>query len=335
MSKIAVVLLNLGGPQSLGGVRKFLFNLFYDKQILRLPNPFRWILAHIISIARRQKAQSIYKLLGGKSPIVEETLKQAEKLQKALENQQSEYKVFICMKHSEPNINDLKQKIKEFNPDKMIGLPLYPQFSCTTTFSAINEIKDTFKNIETKFIGCFFNEPNFIESQIKLINEAISQINIEKSIVIFSAHSLPVKIIEQGDPYQFQVEETVKLILEKLPKINYVIAYQSKLGPVEWLKPSTEDEITKAAEKSQDIVLVPISFVSEHSETLVELDIEYAEIVKGKNIKYVRVPTTRTHEDFIQSLKQLVLNASKQEKQISSATGKRICDQKFKYCLCN
>lgn len=335
MSKIAVVLLNLGGPQSLKDVRKFLFNLFYDKQILRLPNPFRWLLAHIISIAREKKAQNIYKLLGGKSPIIEETLKQAEELQKTLKNEKEKYKIFTCMKHSQPNINDLKEKIKEFNPNKIIGLPLYPQFSCTTTFSAIQEIKNTFKNIETKFIGCFFNEPNFIKSQVKLINEAINQTNIEKSIVIFSAHSLPVKIIEQGDPYQFQIEETVKLIVEKLPKINYVIAYQSKIGPVEWLKPSTEDEIKKATNKNQDIVLVPISFVSEHSETLVELDIEYAEIVKNKGIKYVRVPTTRIHKDFIESLKQLVLNANKQEKQITSAIDKRICDQKFKYCLCN
>lgn len=329
--KTAVVLLNLGGPQSLEKVEGFLFNLFYDKRILGLPNPLRWILAKIISKTRKNKAKKIYSLLGGKSPIVAETISQAKALQEQLDPEK--FKVFICMKHSEPNIEDLEKEISKYQPDQIIGIPLYPQASYTTTHSAIEEIQQKFKNIKTKFVGCFFTSQEFIQCQVELIKKALEEVDLAKTIVLFSAHSLPIKIIEAGDPYQWQTEETVRLIVEKLPKVEHKITYQSKVGPIKWLEPKTEEEIEKAVKQNKEIVIVPISFVSEHSETLVELDIEYAEI--AKNTKYVRVPTPRTNKLFISCLKKVVEKAILQDQQISSIEGKRICNSKFKYCICN
>jgi len=332
--KIAVVLLNLGGPQNLGQVKEFLFSLFYDKYILNYPNPIRWLLAFIISTARKKKSQKIYQFLGGKSPIVDETKKQAEELQTILNKEkENKYKVFICMRHSAPGIHNLEKEIKEWQPQEIIGIPLYPQLSYTTTHSAINSIKNKFKNI--KFIGCFYNEPLFIKSQVKLIRQAIDKSEIKNSIIIFSAHGLPVKIIEKGDPYQSQVEKTVELVVHQLPKIKYIITYQSKIGKTKWLEPSTDQKIKETCKKKLDIILFPISFVSENSKTLVELDIEYAKIAEKQNVKYFRVQTVRIEKEFIECLKSLVLIALKQNKQITSATGERTCDKKFKQCLCN
>lgn len=333
--KTAVVLLNLGGPGNLDQVKPFLFSLFYDKTILNIPNPFRWIMAKIISNLRHKKAKKIYSLIGGKSPIVEETIKQAKLLEKELRGEKK-FKVFICMRHSYPNINHLEKQIENYKPDKIIAIPLYPQFSYTTTHSAIEQIKQKFKTINCKFIGCFYSCPEFIQAQTDLIIKTIknNNIDINNAIILFSAHSLPIKIIQQGDPYQWQTEQTVQLIINKLPKIEYKITYQSKVGPIKWLEPKTEDQIQLACQENKQIIIVPISFVSEHSETLVELDIEYAKIAQKNNIKYVRVPTLQDQPKFISCLKQLVENCLTQDQDISSDKGIRLCDKKFKYCVC-
>jgi ferrochelatase len=333
-TKVAVVLLNLGGPQSLDEVESFLFSLFYDKTILNLPNPLRWLLAKIISKSRKNKAKEIYKLLGGKSPIVEETLLQAKALQEELDLETEKFKVFICMRHSTPNIHQLEKDILEYQPTQIIGIPLYPQFSYTTTHSAVEQIKNTLKDFKVSFIGCFYSSPEFIEAQLELINLALEKTDRSKTIILFSAHSLPVKIIKRGDPYQSQVEKTVNMIMEKIPNVEHKITYQSKVGPVEWLGPNTEHEIQKACNNNQEIIVVPISFVSEHSETLVELDIEYAEIAKETNTKYIRVPTVRTEKKFIDCLKSIVKKSLAGNVDITSIEGKRLCDNKFKYCIC-
>jgi ferrochelatase len=332
--KTAVVLLNLGGPQSLNQVQKFLFSLFYDKTIINLPNPLRWIIAKIISITRTKKAKDIYSLLGGRSPIVEETNKQAEELQKELEKISSNLKVFVCMRHSEPNIDRLDKNIRLYKPDQIVAIPLYPQFSYTTTHSAVEQIKERFIDIKTKFIGCFYSHPDFIDAQVDLINEALSQVDLNQTILLFSAHGLPISIIKAGDPYQSQIEKTVEMIINKLPKVDYKITYQSRVGPVKWLEPNTEHEILHACNNNKQIVIVPISFVSEHSETLVELDIEYAEIAKKNNTKYVRVPTVRANKKFISCLRSIIETSIQTEKVVTSSEEKRLCDPKFKYCIC-
>jgi ferrochelatase len=332
--KTAIVLLNLGGPQSLDEVEKFLFSLFYDKTILNMPDPIRWLLAKIISKTRKNKAKNIYSLLGGKSPILDETNKQAEELQHELDKNNKNFKVFVCMRHAKPDINDLELQIKDYNPAQIIGIPLYPQFSYTTTHSAIEQIKSRFKNIKTKFIGCFYSAPEFIEAQVDLIKKALLQTELNKTIILFSAHSLPVKIIERGDPYQSQVEKTVAMVMQHLPNVEYKITYQSRVGPVKWLEPNTETEIHIACDQNKQIILVPISFVSEHSETLVELDIEYGQIARDKNIKYVRVPTVRTDKKFIDCLKSIIEKSLQQNKDITSAEGKKLCEDKWGYCPC-
>ena len=332
--KTAVILLNLGGPSSLDKVKPFLFSLFYDKTIINLPNPFRWLIAKLISNLRNSKAKKIYSLIGGKSPIVEETKNQATALQQQLD--EKKYKVFVCMRHSSPNIDQLEKEIEDYKPDQIIGIPLYPQFSYTTSYSAIEEIKNRFKNIKLKFIGCFYTCPKYIQAQSFLINQAIekNQIELDKAILLFSAHSLPIKIIQKGDPYQSQIQKTVELILKEIPKIEHKITYQSKVGPIKWLEPKTEDEIKKACIEKKQIIIVPISFVSEHSETLVELDIEYADIAKKYSNKYIRVSTVRNNQKFISCLKDLVENCTNQEQQTTSQQQVRLCDEKFKYCIC-
>lgn len=332
MVKTAIILLNLGGPRKLSEVRDFLFNLFYDKTILNFPNPVRWLMAQIISRARNKKACEIYKLLGGKSPILEETIAQANALEDVLDK--NKYKVFVCMRHAKPNIDDLEQEIKQYNPDQIIAIPLYPQFSYTTTHSAVEQIKARFKNIKTKFIGCFYTSKQFIDTHVDLIKNALEEVNLNNCIILFSAHSLPIKIIQKGDPYESQVKETVAKIVEKLPLVEHKITYQSKVGPIKWLEPKTEDEILKACLEKKEIVVVAISFVSEHSETLVELDIEYKQIAQEHGIKYVRVQTCRTHPKFIQSLKSLIEISENNHQNITSEAGKRLCDKDFKYCIC-
>lgn len=330
IAKTAVVLMNLGGPQSLNKVEEFLFSLFYDKTIINLPNPVRWLIAKTVSKLRKNKARGIYSLMGGKSPILEQTIAQKEALQQILGNEK--FTVMVCMRHSEPGILKLVEEIRQKNIKEILCIPLYPQFSYTTTHSAIEQIKNHCQGIKFKAIGCFYSSAEFIASQVELIKESLTQTIPANTVLVFSAHSLPEKIIKSGDPYQSQVEKTVKMIMQHFDGLEHIICYQSKIGPVKWLEPNTEHVIKRLNEEKKDIVVIPISFVSEHSETLVELDIEYAELAYQS--KYIRVPTLQTNQVFINCLKNLVHKMQNQEKQITSAEGIRICDNKFNYCIC-
>lgn len=307
IKKTAVVLFNLGGPANLDSVRPFLFNLFYDKAIIRLPNPFRWLIAKIISTLRAKTAQAIYSEVGGSSPILKETEKQAAALTKKLGNN---FEVFICMRYAPPMSDEVAQKIKDYAPDEIIMLPLYPQFSTTTTGSSIADLKQALAKHKVaasqKVMCCYKTGEGFIKAHVDLIEKTIEPLEDKNNIrILFSAHGLPQKIIDAGDPYQKQVEETVGAIMKNLPGeviIDHKITYQSRVGPMKWLQPSTIDEIKVAAKLKKTIIVVPVAFVSEHVETLVELDIEYAEIAKNMGAKYLRVPALGTHDDFIEDL---------------------------------
>lgn len=333
--KTAVVLMNLGGPDSLNAVKRFLFNLFYDKAIITLPNPFRWIIAKIISTARNKKAQEIYKLVGGASPIMQETIAQKKALEQKFKGRDIE--IFIVMRHYHPYSYEVVKEIKRYNPDEIIMLPLYPQFSTTTTGSAIADLKNALSqegiDAHQKVIGCYFQEPGFISAHAEMILSAMDKI-IDKNnmLLLFSAHGLPKKVILNGDPYQWQIEESVKAIVKKLSikKLDYKVSYQSKVGPLEWLTPNTEDEIKRAAIAGKAIIIVPIAFVSEHVETLVELDIEYSKIAKDANIEYVRVPALSINDKFIESLADIVINAGENGKTPKSD----YCSKNFSGCLC-
>jgi len=333
--KKAVILFNLGGPDSLEAVQPFLFNLFNDPGIISLPTIFRYPLAKFISKRRTPVAKAIYSEMGGKSPILEETQSQADAIEKALKQETDEYKCFIVMRCWNPRAISVIKKVKEFNPQQIILLPLYPQYSNATSGSSIKEWLDVCKkeklSIETKTICCYPTEKNFILAYANLIKDKINLNKLAETTLIFSAHGLPENKIKQGDPYQWQVENTVNHLVKKLSikNLNYILSYQSRVGPLKWIGPSTETIIKEEAKKQKIIVVVPVAFVSEHSETLVELDIEYKKLaIENGSKDYVRVPAVTVHKDFINSLKSSILSASNGDLFTSSIK----CLKKFKKC---
>ena len=333
--KKAVILFNLGGPDSLEAVEPFLFNLFNDPAIISLPGIFRYPLAKLISKRRAPIAKEIYKEMGGKSPILQETKTQAKAIEKSLETENDDYKCFIVMRCWYPRANDVIKKVKEFNPEQVVLLPLYPQYSNATTGSSIKEWLDVCKKedfkVETKTICCYPTEKDFILSYATLIKEKVNIDNLAETTLIFSAHGLPENKIKQGDPYQSQVERTVEALVKKLSikNLNYILSYQSRVGPLKWIGPSTDLVIKEEAQKHKIIIVVPVAFVSEHSETLVELDIEYKKLaIENGSKDYLRVPAVTANQDFINSLKSSIVEASSGNRFTSSIR----CPDKYKKC---
>jgi ferrochelatase len=344
--KTAIVLFNLGGPDKLQSVKPFLFNLFNDRAIINLPNPFRYFLAKLISSRREKKAQNIYKEIGGRSPILELTSQQAENLEKEL-SFHGDFKTFIAMRYWHPFAKETIKKILNYQPNQIILLPLYPQFSSSTSDSSINEFLEKFpqdknKQIPIKTVCCYPNDENFINSHLNLIAQKLQnypQYKISEMRFLFSAHGLPQKLIDAGDPYVFQIKESVDKISKKLQEnygeIDFAICYQSKVGPLQWTSPSLETELKRAILDKKIPVIIPIAFVSEHSETLVELDIEYFEMAEKLNAKdYIRIPALNSDSFYIKSLSEICLKISKENDGdfFCGQDKKRICPKKFKFC---
>ena len=334
--KKAVILFNLGGPDKLDSVEPFLFNLFNDPAIISIPSFFRYPLAKFISKRRAPTAKNIYKEIGNKSPILELTTKQAKSLENNL-SKKGDYKCFIVMRCWHPRASDVIKKVKEYSPDEIILLPLYPQYSASTSGSSINEWNDLCKKenyqIKTKTICCYPTENNFVKSHISLINKTLKSVENNNFKLIFSAHGLPESKIKKGDPYKWQVEETVKEIMLKIKNENldYIISYQSRVGPLKWIGPSTDEIIIQYSKEKKGIVIVPIAFVSEHSETLVELDIEYKKLAEKNGCAfYKRVPALGIEENFIEGLAKLILQQRTRGNFVSSV----ICPSKYIKCPC-
>ena len=334
--KRAVILFNLGGPDKLESVEPFLFNLFNDPEIISIPSFLRYPLAKLISKRRAPIAKNIYKEIGNKSPIFELTKDQAKSLQNSL-LKKGNYKCFVVMRCWHPRAIDVIKDVKKYNPEEIILLPLYPQFSASTSGSSINEWKEVCKKenykIKTKTICCYPTENYFIESHVKLIKQNIKNLESKNFKLLFSAHGLPESKIKKGDPYQWHVEETVKEIMSRLKNENldYVICYQSRVGPMKWIGPSTDEEIIKYSREKKGIVIVPVAFVSEHSETLVELDIEYKKLAEKNGCAfYKRVPALGVEENFIKGLSQLVLQQETRGNFVSSV----ICPNNYVKCPC-
>jgi ferrochelatase len=273
--------------------------------------------------------------MGGKSPILEETKTQAAAIEKSLEQETDDYKCFIVMRCWNPRAEDVIKKVKDFNPEQIILLPLYPQYSNATSGSSIKEWLDVCKKedlkTETKIICCYPTEKDFILSYANLIKDKINMGNLVETTLIFSAHGLPENKIKKGDPYQWQVEQTVNELVKKISikNLNYILSYQSRVGPLKWIGPSTDAVIKKEAQKNKIIIVVPVAFVSEHSETLVELDIEYKKLaVENGSKDYLRVPAVTANQDFINSLKSSILEATNANRFTSSLK----CLEKFKKC---
>jgi len=334
--KKAVILFNLGGPDKLESVEPFLFNLFNDPRIISIPSIFRYPLAKLISKKRAPVAKNIYREIGNKSPILELTQEQARSLEKNL-SEKGNYKCFVVMRCWNPRAVDVIKKVKEYSPKEIVLLPLYPQFSVSTSGSSINEWNELCKkenyNVRTKIICCYPTEDNFISSHANLINKTLKTLENNNFKLLFSAHGLPESKIKKGDPYQWQVEETVKGIISKLSNKNldYIISYQSRVGPLKWIGPSTDEVIIKYSKEKKGIIIVPVAFVSEHSETLVELDIEYKKLAEKNGCNfYKRVPALGIEEDFIKGLTKLVLQKETRDNFVSSV----ICPNKYIKCPC-
>lgn len=339
--KKAIILFNLGGPDSLENVEPFLFNLFYDPAILNLPKFLRFPLAKLISNRRAPIAKKIYEELGGSSPILKLTQDQSNKLEKKLNETdgQNIYKCFIVMRCWHPRAEQVVDDVKNFNPEEVILLPLYPQFSAATSGSSINEWNDVCsKNnykVKTSTICCYPTESEFIEAHIDEIKNKIKNFNGYK--LIFSAHGLPEKNIKRGDPYQWQVEQSVERIVEKInyDNLDWILSYQSRVGPLKWIGPSTEDVIIENSKLGKKIILVPVAFVSEHSETLVELDIEYKELAdKNGCVEYVRIPALGVNINFINALSNLIINKEKNKFNENLFPPKIQCPNNFTKCPC-
>lgn len=309
MKKIAVILLNLGGPTSPEEIYPFLFSLFYDKTILTLPNPLRYGLAKFIAKRRLPEARHIYAQLGGRSPLLENTKSQAQALEEELKGKA---RVFVSMRHAPPFAKDVLQDIKCYAPDEIVLLPLYPQYSHTTTGSAFSQWQKLLdgRKAPFRFISSYPVLGEFLEALHDLtlpLYEKVKKYGTPR--VLFTAHGLPEKFILKGDPYQAQVMETANALSKKLTFFEEapIVCYQSRVGPLKWIGPSLESEIEKAAFLRRPLLIIPISFVSEHSETLVELDIIMKNLAIEKGCPYyARVPTVGTHPLFIRGLASLV-----------------------------
>ena len=336
MTKKAVILFNLGGPDKLESVEPFLFNLFNDPAIISIPTIFRYPLAKFISKRRAPIAKNIYKEIGNKSPILELTQEQGQKLEKNL-LEKGDYRCFVVMRCWHPRAADVIKKVQQYNPEEIILLPLYPQFSASTSGSSITEWKHLCEKerykIKTKIVCCYPTQKNFIESHANLIKKTIKNLENNNFKLLFSAHGLPENKIKKGDPYQWQVEQTVERIMRKLrdDNLDHIISYQSRVGPLKWIGPSTDEMIIKYSKENKGIVIVPVAFVSEHSETLVELDIEYKKLAEKNGCSfYKRVPALGVEENFIKGLAELVLQTETKNEFFSSIK----CPEKYKKCPC-
>jgi protoporphyrin/coproporphyrin ferrochelatase len=310
--KVAIVLFNLGGPDSLDAVQPFLRTLFSDPAISGVPG---FIRGPLIAWRRAPVAQAIYRRIGGRSPILPQTEAQAAALVRVLSarHPRIRFRAFVSMRYWKPFSDQAVKAVKAFSPDELVLLPLYPQMSTTTSESSINDWFVTAKGARirarTKIACCYPTQAGFIEASSDLIRDSIDKIGGRPYRLLFSAHGLPEKVIKRGDPYQWQVEQSAKAIVKRLgiPDLDWTVCYQSRVGPLKWIGPSTDAEIERAGRDRKAIVLFPVAFVSEHSETLVELDIEYRELAHKAGVPvYHRVATVGVQNAFIGGLASLV-----------------------------
>lgn len=348
-TRIAVVLFNLGGPDRQESIRPFLFNFFMDPNIIRAPWIVRRGLAELISRRRSKKeAGTSYGELGNKSPLLDNSIAQGQALENLLNEQSAtgkSYKTFVCMRYWHPMAPEVAENVKNYNPDHIVLLPLYPQFSTTTTWSSLGEWQKAAKHHDleslTSLVCCYPWEDGFIQASAENIRKAYETMladhegrDIKTPRVLLSAHGLPESIVRDGDPYQWQCEQTARQIVEQvgIENLDWQICYQSRVGPMKWIGPSTEDALEKAAEDNVPLLVYPHAFVNEHVETLVEIEIEYAEMAEEMGIPaFRRVDTVGTNPAFISGLARLVRQAAVAPDMYTHAGG-RICPSGYTRC---
>jgi ferrochelatase len=340
--RVAVVLFNLGGPDRPEAIRPFLLNLFSDPAILRVPFPLRMVLARVIARSRLRPAAANYALLGGRSPLLELTRQQAVALEAALP--ELDAKCFIAMRYWHPFSRDTARAVREWRPEHVVLLPLYPQYSTTTTGSSLTAWREAAVRVgltaPTAAVCCYPTDPRYVAATATLLRTAYEQARaaLPREVrlrVLFSAHGLPEAIVRAGDPYQWQVAQSVDAVLAEWGRdeIDWVICYQSRATPVKWIGPSTDEEVERAGRDKVAVLVVPIAFVSEHSETLVELDIEYRALAERAGVPgYFRVPTHNDDAGFIDALAGLVRGAIARGVGLCSGAGQPVCGAQFGGC---
>lgn len=313
--RLAVVLFNLGGPDGPEAIRPFLFNLFNDPAIIGLPGIVRTPLASLISTRRAPEAKKNYDLMGGSSPLLPETQKQARALEAALAEARPdlEARCFVAMRYWNPLTDAAARDVEAFAPDEIVLLPLYPQFSTTTTGSSLKAWLEAYKGSgRSRAVCCYPDAEGLIEAHAGKINATWEAAGRPANVrLLFSAHGLPEKVIKGGDPYQAQIEATAAAVAARLDGgWDWQVCYQSRVGPMKWIGPSTIEAIEKAAADGKGVLITPIAFVSEHIETLVELDHEYAELAAGLGVSpYLRAPALGVEQVFIETLASLAMAA--------------------------
>lgn len=318
--RVGVLLFNLGGPDTLDDVRPFLYNLFSDPDIIRLPwRPMQKPLAWLISTLRHKKSRGYYEKIGGGSPLRRITEEQARALEQSLAQRGIEARAYVGMRYWNPFIEEALDQIERDGITHLVVLPLYPQFSISTTGSSLNHMNKLASNgryilPRSSVICSWEDDENYIASLAATVNEELSKFSDRdpsQSHIVFSAHSVPVSYIKNGDPYLDQTKRTVELVMEKVGRRPHTLSFQSKVGPVEWLTPATDETIRRlGSEGVRQLMLVPVSFVSEHSETLYEMDMLYRDLAEQSGITdYRRVSTVNCRPDFIGALASMVERA--------------------------
>jgi ferrochelatase len=335
--RVGVLLFNLGGPDTLDDVRPFLFNLFADPDIIRLPWRFlQKPLAWMISTQRYKKSRTYYEKIGGGSPLRRITDEQARALEAALASRGIDARAYVAMRYWQPYTEEALEQIPRDDISHLVVLPLYPQFSISTTGSSLNRMnvlvkENGYQLPRTSVVCSYESDEGYISALAASVAEKLAEFPDPASAhILFSAHSVPVSYIKQGDPYLEQTERTVDLVMQRLGKDRpYTLSFQSKVGPVEWLGPATDATIRRlAGEGIEQLLMVPVSFVSEHSETLYEMDILYGELTREVGIKhYLRVPTMNCRTDFIGALASLVERAITLDVQSMSRTSCLYCPE--------
>lgn len=343
--KTAVVLFNLGGPDSQQAVRPFLFNLFNDKAIIPTPGPVRWLLAQYISRRRAPLACDNYALMGGASPLLPNTRRQAAALEAALADMGS-VRCFIAMRYWHPFAREAARDVREFGPDRIVLLPLYPQYSATTSGSSLADWRQAARqeglDAPTRAICCYPDLGGYVDSMAALTAEAWERAaEAGTPRILFSAHGLPERNIAAGDPYQWQVERTAGAVAAGVARrlgheTDWRISYQSRVGRLVWIGPYTDAEVEEAGKEGRPLVVVPLVFVSEHVETLVELDVEYREIALRNGAPvYERVRTVNEDAAFIDGLAGLVRGALQPGPETEAGSGGRLCPARWSGCPCD
>ncbi len=340
--RLAVVLFNLGGPDSPEAIRPFLLNLFRDPAILRVPPFIRPFLARLIAARRVKPATENYAILGGRSPLLELTQGQARALEASLSDAATEVRCFIAMRYWHPFSSQTVADVKAWCADEVFLLPLYPQFSTTTTGSSLADWREQAakqglaKPVTT--LCCWFADSGYVAATAEIVRNSLAEAVAASTApvrVLFSAHGLPQVIVDRGDPYQYQIETTAQAVADRMgiEGLDWQVCYQSRATPQKWLDPSIETAIEQAARDKVAVLVVPIAFVSDHSETLVELDVEYREVAEHMGVPgYFRAPAQNSEAGFIAAVAETIRGARSRGAGMCSAAGGRLCPARHTDC---